>query len=110
MAGFGGQPKISVSQQDDVLHVLLPALITGERFHERQEEQNDETVTALVAQLSDCLAEMRILIGETEDGHCRLSSMDPDELAFQVEYLTKEVDALIGKIRDALTQAKQRRR
>lgn len=110
MAGLGGQPKLSVSQQDNALHTLLPCMITGERFLGRQEQHDDETVTALVAQLSECLAEMRMLIVETEDGHCRLSALDPEELAFQVEYLTKEVESLVGKIRDALTQAKRRAR
>lgn len=110
MAVVGGQPKLSVSLQDDALHVLLPCLISGERFLGRHEEHDDETVTALMAELSECLAEMRALILETEDGHCRLSALDPEELAFQVEYLTKEVESLVGKIRDAVAQAKQRGR
>lgn len=110
MVGFGGQPKISLAQQDDVLHTLLPCLIIGERYLGRQEQQDDETVSVLVAQLSDCLAEMRMLIGESEEGHCRLSALDPEEVAFQVEYLTKEVESLLGKIRDAVAQAKRRAR
>lgn len=110
MAGLGGQPKISIEQQNDVLHTLLPCLISGERFFERQECMDDETVAALVAQLRDCLAEMRMLILDSEDGHCRLSALDPEELAFQVEYLTKEVGSLVDKIRDALAQARMRGR
>lgn len=110
MAGFGGQPKISVTQQSDTLHTLLPALITGERLLVRQEDQDDDTVTALLAQLRECLAEMRMLIMETEDGHSRLSALDPDELEFHVEHLTREADTLITKIRDAVALAKRRGR
>lgn len=110
MAGLGGLPKISVTQQEDVLQTLLPCIIKGERCFCRNEQQDDETVALLVAQLGDCLAEMRMLILESEDGNCRLSGLDPEELAFQVEFLTKEVDSLLGKIRDALSQAKRHAR
>ena len=110
MAGVGGLPKISVTQQDEALHNLLPLIIKGERCLGRNDQQDDETVNFLIAQLGDCLAEMRLLIIESEDGNCRLSALDPEELAFQVEYLTKEVESLLGKIRDAVAQAKCRGR
>lgn len=113
MAGFGGQVRLSVAQQDSAIGDLLPALLCGEKSLGKSEEvdqQENGEIGAIRQELLRCVSDIQNLLQEVEEGHNRLSSLTPEDVVWMVEYLTAEVKRLESKMRTALAVCRGRSR
>lgn len=113
MAGFGGMPKLSSQQQEDAFSALMPLLLVGSQTLDQGRQCGEEQATdivGLMVQLAQCVSEIQALLMDIEEGHSRLSTLDPDELEFMIVVLTAEVKTLSSRIRASLAMSRIRGR